>query len=54
MYLLFFPFSSSVLVVYQNPIEFVDSVEDLIGFMFEVLAGAVSGDYIIKYIHVIN
>ena len=27
-------------------VDFVDSVEDLIGFMFEVLAGAVSDDNI--------
>ena len=40
-------FSSFVLVQWSFSVDFIDSVEDLIEFMFEVLAGAVSGDNLI-------
>ena len=36
--------SSSALIHWSFSVDFVDSVEDLIEFMFEVLAGAVSGE----------
>lgn len=39
--------SSSAVVHWSFSVDFVNSVEDLIEFMFEVLAGAVSGDNLI-------
>ena len=39
--------SSSALVHWSFSVDFIDSVEDLIVFMFEVLASAVSGDILI-------
>ena len=46
-----FLLSSALVLMGGFSEDFVDSVEDLIEFMFEVLAGAVSGDNFISYNH---